>query len=64
MISDKTNETDLLVGPTVHERYDLCLFTSEVRKTHRDQIKIYNRYTSPFRMYFGTYVNVRPSSLE
>ena len=26
------------------------------RKTHRDQIKIYNRYTSPFRMYFGMYL--------
>ena len=30
MISDKT---DLLVGPTVHERYDLQLFTSEKQDT-------------------------------
>ena len=45
MISDKTD----LVGPTVHERYDLRPFTSE-RKTHRDQIKIYNRFTSHFRI--------------
>ena len=29
MISDKTKETDSLVGPTVHERYDLRLFKSE-----------------------------------
>ena len=61
MISDKTKETDPLVGPTVHERYDLRLFTSEKKNT-RDQIKIYNRCTSPFRMYFGIYLNVRPSS--
>ena len=40
MISgDKINETDFLVGPTVHERCDLRLFTSE-KKKHRDQIKI------------------------
>ena len=29
MISDKTKETDFLVGPTVYERYDLRLFKSE-----------------------------------
>ena len=33
IISDKTKETDLLVGPTVHERYDLQLFTSEKKNT-------------------------------
>ena len=37
MISDKT---DFLVGPTVHERDDIRLFTSERKKKHRYQIKI------------------------
>ena len=60
MISgDKTNETDFLVGPTVHERYDLQLFTSE-KKKHRDQIKILQSLYWSFQDVFW---NVRPSSL-
>ena len=33
MISEKTKETDLLVGPTIHEGYDLRLFKSEKKNT-------------------------------
>ena len=33
MISDKTKETNFLVEPTVHERYDFWLFTSEKKNT-------------------------------
>ena len=63
MISDKTKETDLLVGPTVHERYDLRLFTLDKKNTV-NRLKFTIVIASPFRMYFGAYFNVRQNEFQ